>query len=196
MKLLAPALLATTLLTGCLGPMPIPRSGLNHQLEQAGGNRDPSLGLRWMALIQQRGGREQVQLLDLQRQLPVPVPGLNRPDALPISVSTDANGERLALVRQLGGRSEVVLYRRALQSLQLIPMASDSIPTQVSLRADGRQLAVQVSRNGLWQIDLVELPCVQGTSPAQCRKVSWLISSTSSTATKPTIAKRPLTRSA
>jgi hypothetical protein len=158
MKLLAPALLATTLLTGCLGPMPIPRSGLNRQLEQAGGNRDPSLGLRWMALIQQRGGREQVQLLDLQRQLPVPVPGLNRPDALPISVSTDANGERLALVRQLGGRSEVVLYRRALQSLQLIPMASDSIPTQVSLRADGRQLAVQVSRNGLWQIDLVEVP--------------------------------------
>lgn len=158
MKLLAPALLATTLLTGCLGPMPIPRAGLNRQLEQAGGNRDPSLGLRWLALIQQRGGREQVQLLDLQRQLPVPVPGLNRPDALPISVSTDANGERLALVRQLGGRSEVVLYRRALQSLQLIPMASDSIPTQVSLRADGRQLAVQVSRNGLWQIDLVELP--------------------------------------
>jgi hypothetical protein len=37
-------------------------------------------------------------------------------------------------------------------------MAMDSIPTQVSLRADGRQLAVQVSRNGLWQIDLVELP--------------------------------------
>jgi len=158
MKRLTSALLATTLLTGCLGPMPIPRAGLNRQLEQAGGNRDPSLGLRWLALIQQRGGREQVQLLDLQRQLPVPVPGLNRPDALPISVSTDANGERLALVRQLGGRSEVVLYRRALQSLQLIPMAMDSIPTQVSLRADGRQLAVQVSRNGLWQIDLVELP--------------------------------------
>jgi hypothetical protein len=158
MKRLPPVLLATTLLTGCLGPMPIPRAGLNRQLEQAGGNRDPSLGLRWLALIQQRGGREQVQLLDLQRQLPVPVPGLNRPDALPISVSTDANGERLALVRQLGGRSEVVLYRRALQSLQLIPMAMDSIPTQVSLRADGRQLAVQVSRNGLWQIDLVELP--------------------------------------
>ncbi|MFM1812037.1 MAG: hypothetical protein RLZZ336_975 [Cyanobacteriota bacterium] len=138
--------------------MPVPRAGLNRQLEQAGGHRDPALGLRWLALIQQRGGREQVQLLDLERQLPVPLPGLNRADALPISVSTDATGERLALVRQLEGRSEVVLYRRGLQSLQLIPMAADSIPTQVSLRADGRQLAVQVSRNGLWQIDLVDLP--------------------------------------
>jgi hypothetical protein len=147
-----------SLLMGCMGAMPIPRSALNHQLEQAGGNRDPSLGQRWLALIQQRGGREQVQLLDLQRQLPVPLPGLNRPDALPISISTDANGERLALVRQLGGRSEVVLYRRSLQSLQPIAMAPDSIPTLVNLRADGRQLAVQVSRNGLWQIDLVDLP--------------------------------------
>ena len=150
--------MGSALLTGCMGAMPIPRSALNHQLEQAGGNRDPSLGQRWLALIQQRGGREQVQLLDLQRQLPVPLPGINRPDALPISISTDANGERLALVRQLGGRSEVVLYRRSLQSLQPIAMAPDSIPTLVNLRADGRQLAVQVSRNGLWQIDLVDLP--------------------------------------
>ncbi len=156
-RLMVP-LLAGTVLAGCLGPMPVPRAGLNRQLEQAGGHRDPSLGLRWLALIQQRGGREQVQLLDLERQLPVPLPGLNRADALPISVSTDARGERLALVRQLEGRSEVVLYRRQLQSLQLIPMATGSIPTQVTLRADGRQLAVQVSRNGLWQIDLVDLP--------------------------------------
>lgn len=155
---LSASLVAVTLLTGCLGPMPVPRAGLNRQLEQAGGNRDPSLGLRWLAVIQQRGGREQVQLLNLERQLPVPLPGLNRADALPISVSTDANGDRLALVRQLEGRTEVVLYRRGLQSLQLIPMAADSIPTQVSLRADGRQLAVQVSRQGLWQIDLVDLP--------------------------------------
>ena len=155
---LAASLAALTLLAGCLGPMPVPRAGLNRQLEQAGGHRDPSLGLRWLALIQQRGGREQVQLLDLERQLPVPLPGLNRADALPISVSTDASGDRLAVVRQLEGRSEVVLYRRGLQSLQPIPMAAGSIPTQVSLRADGRQLAVQVSRNGLWQIDLVDLP--------------------------------------
>ena len=36
----------------------------------------------------------------------------------------------------------------------------------------------------------------QGTSPAQCRKVSRLRASISSTAAKPSIAKRPLTRSA
>ena len=146
------------LLSGCLGPMPLPLAGLNRQLELSGGNRSPALGDRWLAVIQQRGGRQQVLLIDLQNQQPVPLPGLNRPDALPISVSVDANGQRLALVRQLEGRSELVLYRRPLQSLQLLPMAAQSIPTAVALRADGRQLAVQVSRNGLWQIDLLSLP--------------------------------------
>ena len=88
----------------------------------------------------------------------MPLPGLNRPDALPISISVDARGERLALLRQLEGRAEVVLYRRSLMSLQPIVMGPGSIPTALQLRADGRQLAVQVSRNGQWQIDLIDLP--------------------------------------
>jgi len=158
----SPGLLLSALLpamvSGCMGTMPVPLNGLNRQLEQAGGHRNPSLGERWLAVIEQRGGREQVQLVDLQLQRPVPLPGLNRADALPISVSVDARGERLALVRQLEGRSEVVLYRRALQSLQPIAMSPGAIATAVNLRADGRQLAVQVSRDGLWQIDLVALP--------------------------------------
>ena len=148
----------TALLSSCSGTLPVPLYGLNRQLEAAGGQRNPSLGERWLALIQQRGGREQVVLVDLQRQMPVPVPGLNRPDALPISVSVDARGERIALVRQLDGHSEVVLYRRPLQSLQRLPMDDGAIPTAVTLRADGHQAAVQVSRDGQWQIDLIDLP--------------------------------------
>lgn len=146
------------LLAGCMGGMPVPVAGLNRQLEQTGTSREPALADRWLALINGRGGREQVLLLDLQRQLPVPLPGLNRPDAQPLSVAVDDAGERLALVRQLEGRTELVLYRRSLASVQLIPMVPAGVPRQVSLRADGRELAVQVSRNGLWQVDLIQLP--------------------------------------
>ena len=32
------------------------------------------------------------------------------------------------------------------------------VPRRVSLSTDGRVLAVEVSRGGLWQIDLLELP--------------------------------------
>ena len=155
---LAPLVLAPLVLTGCLAPGPVPLGGLNRQLEQLGANRDPSLAGNWLALISGSGGRERVVLVDLQRQRPVPVPGLNRPDAQPIHVAVDSRGERVALIRQLEGRIELVLYRRSLQSLQLLPVVPAGVPRQVQIWPDGRELAVQVSRQGLWQIDLIQVP--------------------------------------
>lgn len=151
---------ACLLLGGCVGGLPAPLVGLNRQLEQGGTSREPALADRWLSLISGSGsgGRERVLLLDLQRQLPVPLPGLNRPDAQPLSVGVDAAGERIALVRQVEGRTEVVLYRRSLASLQRIAIQPEGVPRQLSLRADGRELAVQVSRNGLWQVDLIAVP--------------------------------------
>ena len=146
------------LLGGCLAPMPQPVVPLNSRLEAIGANRDPALSGRWLALISGRGGREQVLLLDLERQQPIELPGLNRADAQPVSVSVDAAGERIALVRQLEGRTELVLYRRSLMAVQPIAIDPAGVPRQVSLSADGRVLAVEVSRGGLWQIDLLELP--------------------------------------
>jgi hypothetical protein len=151
-------------LGGCLGAMPVPQQAVNRQLEQAGSNRQPSLAGRWLAVINSGGGlatadsRERVLLLDLEQQRPVPLPGLNRPDAQPLSVAVDAAGERLALVRHLEGRTELLLYRRSLQSLQPIAISPAGVPVAVHLRADGRELAVQVSRNGLWQVDLIQIP--------------------------------------
>jgi hypothetical protein len=73
-------------------------------------------------------------------------------------VGVDASGERIALVRQLDGRTELVLYRRSLMSLQPIPMEPAGVPNQLAMRDDGKELAVQISRDGLWQIDLIALP--------------------------------------
>lgn len=148
----------TLALAGCMAPQARPLLPINRRLEQSGSGREPALAGRWLALISGRGGREQVQLLDLEQGLLRPLPGLNRADAQPLSVSVDAAGERLALVRQLGGRTELVLYRRSQGLLQPLPLEPAGVPRRVQLRADGRQLAVEVSRNGLWQVDLLSLP--------------------------------------
>jgi len=147
------------LLSGCAGGRLRPLPGLNQQLNQLGQGRSPSLAGGWLALIAARGnGRVQVQLIDVNRRNPVPLPGLNRADALPISVAVDQNGERLAVVRQREDRTELVLYKRSLQGTQLLPMEPAGVPRQVNFSADGRVLAVEVSRGGLWQIDLLEIP--------------------------------------
>lgn len=145
-------------LGGCFGAMPMPMGELDRRLEALGRSRAPALADRWLVVIGGQGGREQVVLVDLERQLPVPLPGLNRPDAQPLAVAVEASGERLAVVRQRDGQTELVLYRRALASLESIPMQPAGVPRRISLRADGRELAVEVSRNGVWQVDLIRLP--------------------------------------
>jgi len=156
--LLAGGMGALASLTSCIGTVPKPIFPLDRRLEELGPSRAPSLAGPWLALISHRDGRDQVVLLNVDDQRPVPLPGLNRPDAQPLSVGVDAKGERLALVRQLEGRTELLLYRRLMMGSQLIAMNPPGVPRRVMLRADGRELAVEVSRNGHWQVDLIEIP--------------------------------------
>ena len=62
------------------------------------------------------------------------------------------------LVRRLEGRTELLVYERSLALLRPIPLLPAGVPGQVALSADGRWLAVQVSRGGAWQVELLALP--------------------------------------
>jgi hypothetical protein len=150
--------LLTAALGACSSGLPAPIAGLEGPLAAVAPSRSPSLAGRWLALIGERGGRDQVLLIDLESRIPVPLSGLNRPDALPISVSVDASGDRLAVVRQIEDRTELVLHRRGLRGVERIAMKPSGVPRRVALRADGRELAVEVSRDGRWQIDLIAVP--------------------------------------
>jgi len=152
------AVSAALILAGCLGSALRPLVGLNQRLGQLGSSQAPAMAGSWLALIAASQGRGQVQLIDLQRGLPVPLPGLNRPDSQPLSVAVDQQGERLVVVRQREGRTELVLHRRSLMASQALPIEPAGVPRGISLSADGRLLAVEVSRGGLWQVDLLELP--------------------------------------
>ena len=152
-------ILFSLLLLGCSGPRPRPITDLNGRLRQnVDSRREPSLSQRWLATLSQRGGRERVELIDLTNRVPMPLPGLNRADAQPISVSVSNDGERLAVVQQRGDRTEVVLYRRGVGTVQRLPIEPPGVPRAVSLSADGRRLAVQVSRGGRWDVDRIRLP--------------------------------------
>lgn len=147
------------ILGGCMADQPRPLDGINRQLEASGsGNRAPSLSGRWLALITSRGNREVIDLVDLESGRPVPMAGLNRPDAEPLAVSVDGSGRRLALIRQRDGGTELVLHRLDVGASEPIAITPAGVPEQVALSADGRILAVQVSRQGYSQIDLITLP--------------------------------------
>ena len=147
------------LLAGCSDERPRPRPELNGLLRQSvSSRRDPALAQVWLASLGTRGGRERIELIDLRTRRPVPLPGLNRADAQPISLSVSGDGGRIAVVQQREDRTELFLYRRNAAALQRLPLDPPGVPRSVSLDGSGRLLAVQVSRNGRWDVDLIRLP--------------------------------------
>ena len=149
------------LLSGCEALRPQPEMGINPRIAARGDQRSPSLarnGLVWIAPAPSRSGQLQVRWFDLKRGMGAPLPGLNRPDARPISVSSDARGQRIALVRSVEGRTELLLYERTLMTLRPLRLVPPGVPARVALSADGRSLAVQVSRQGRWQVEVLQLP--------------------------------------
>ncbi|KZR84728.1 hypothetical protein MITS9509_02906 [Synechococcus sp. MIT S9509] len=136
-----------------------PEQGINSALQRSAESRRwPSMGNRWLASVTSRNGRERVELVNLRNGQPVPLPGINQADAQPISVSVSADGTRIALVRSRDGRTELMLYRRGVGMLQRLPLEPAGVPREVSLDGSGRLLAVQVSRQGRWDVDLIRLP--------------------------------------
>jgi len=153
------ALLLALSLMGCGHSGLRPQPGINSALQRSADSRRwPSMGNRWLASIASRNGRERVELVDLRNGQPVPLPGINQADAQPISVSVSADGDRIALIRSRDGRTELTLYRRGVGILQRLPVEPAGVPREVSLDGTGRLLAVQVSRKGRWDVDLIRLP--------------------------------------
>ena len=97
-------------------------------------------------------------MIDIRSRTRVPLPGINRADSQPISVTLSANGERLAFIRQRADKTELLIYRRRLGTLQRIELTPKGIPRRVSLDGSGKILAVQVSREGRWDVDVIQLP--------------------------------------
>ena len=116
------------------------------------------MGQRWLASLASRNGRERVELIDLNNDTPVPLTGINQADSQTISLSVSGDGQRIALVRQREERTELMLYRRTATALQRLPINPPGVPRSVSLNGNGQLLAVQVSRKGRWDVDLIRLP--------------------------------------
>ena len=139
------------------GIRPMSRVGASLR-RSAESRRLPSMGQRWLASLASRNGRERVELIDLNNDTPVPLTGINQADSQTISLSVSGDGERIALVRQREERTELMLYRRTASALQRLPINPPGVPRSVSLNGNGRLLAVQVSRKGRCDVDLIRLP--------------------------------------
>ena len=135
-----------------------PMYGFNNSIFQSSNSfREPSLGSKWLVALANYQGKDKIEMIDIKSNQRVPLPGLNRADSQPVTVGISANGERLAVIRQRADRTELLIYRRKVGSLQQIELNPKGIPRRVSLDSSGKILAVQVSREGRWNIEVIRL---------------------------------------
>ncbi len=145
-------------LSGCLQGNIKPITNFNSMIEKSNRSfRDPTLGSNFLVGIVTLEGKERIELFDLRARKKIALPGLNRADSQPISVSISSDSQRLAFVRQRLDQTELLIYRRFLGTLQLIELIPKGIPRKVTFDGSGRVLAVQVSRGGRWEIDMIRL---------------------------------------
>ena len=132
--------------------------GLNESIFQSSSSyREPSFGTQWLVSLVNYQGKDKIEMINMLNRNRVPLPGLNRADSQPISVSVSSNGDRLAFIRQREDKTELLIYRRRLGTLQQIELSPRGIPRRVSLDSSGRVLAVQVSREGRWDVEVIRL---------------------------------------
>ncbi len=157
-RFIAILLFCSFFFVGCYQGDLKPLYGLNSiLLDLAKSNEEPSLGREWLVSLAVEKGKRKIQMIDIRSRRKIPLPGINRADAQPISVSVSANGNKLAFVRQIDGRTELMLYKRDSQILRRIEINPKGVPYRVSLDGKGKLLAVQISRKGKWDIDVIRL---------------------------------------
>ena len=145
-------------LGGCLNAKIKPIRGLNTSLAAISSSyREPSLGNEWLVSLVNIQGKDKIEMIHIKSRRKIPLPGINRADSQPISVSVSANGERLAFIRQRADKTELLIYRRRPGTLQRVELSPKGIPRRVSLDGSGKILAVQVSRDGRWDIQVIRL---------------------------------------
>ena len=119
--------------------------------------KEPDLGIKFLVAIGNRGGRDVIQMIDITNRQQIPLPGINHSDSQPINLSISANAEKIAFVRQRSGQTELMIYNRINSSLRRLEINPKGVPHNLSLDGLGRFLAVQVSREGKWDIDIFRL---------------------------------------
>ena len=140
-------------LVGCNGRVDRASGGLLAKSQQ-----DPALSGngQWLAVISDLRGRQTVQLRNVSNGSIQALPQLksHQPHSSP---SLSWNGRYLALITQQGRRRMAVIADRLNGRLHPIQLPGGRDPIQVSLSPDAQTMALQVTDQGLWRVEMFDL---------------------------------------
>jgi Tol biopolymer transport system component len=148
------SLIVIVLLSACEQPL-VPTSP---DLESRFNDEQPALSGdgRFLAFVSNREGTRSIWLYDLRDRRFIPLPGLNRRDAIAESPSLSSTGRYLAYLASDTARPEIELYDRATQRTQIITIGHRGWFRNPKLSPDGRYIAFESGTRGQWDIEVFD----------------------------------------
>jgi Tol biopolymer transport system component len=142
------------LLTACEQPL-LPTSS---ELESRFNTEQPALSGdgRFLAFVSNREGSRSIWLYDRREKRFIPLPRLNRRDAIAESPSLSYTGRYIAYLASDTARPEIELYDRATQQTQVITIGYRGWFRNPKLSPDGRYIAFESGTRGQWDIEVFD----------------------------------------
>ncbi len=109
-----------------------------------------------LALIVDKKNGSSVELQDLLKGTSLPLRYLSRhqPHSSP---SLSWNGRYIAVITQRGNRRLAIIEDQLTGRVHKLPVPGERVPVRLSLSPDASQLAMQLSENGKWRIEVFNL---------------------------------------
>jgi len=154
------AIASLSLLTSCVG---VPGRLVRYPNNDRGGlssphdDREAHHSGRYIVLVSDRRGRQEIELFDTRSRNLVAVPGLNRADTAVSHPSVSADGQFIAYAGVRDGRSDIYLYRRGRRESRNLTQRLRTAVRNPSISERGERVAFEVSVNGQWEIAIYDL---------------------------------------
>jgi len=143
------------LLTGC-EQSPTPTGPV--ALESRFNDEQPALSGdgRFLAFVSNRDGTRSILLYDLREKRYVPLPRLNRRDAIAEFPSLSYTGRYIVYMASDSARPEIEIYDRATQQVQILTGGYRGWFRNPKVSSDGRYIVFETSRRGQWDIEMLD----------------------------------------
>lgn len=149
------ALLLTPLFSSCGGypeVVNIPFSQGTESLNTPASEFHPEIADRYIALVSDRNGSQDVYLYDRRDRALIALPGLNALDEMAFDPSVSEDGRLIAFTKTRQGRSDIYLYNRETRSLRNLTSDLSAQVRRPSISADGSTIAFEANPDGNWDI--------------------------------------------
>ncbi len=111
---------------------------------------------QFLAYVSNRNGQRQIVLYDLQRQVLIDLPGLNRGDAIAEHPSLSNTARYIVYMASDSGRPEIELYDRKTNRVQIISRGYRGWVSHPRISPEGRYIIFETGRRGQWDLEVLD----------------------------------------